>query len=110
MPFVMAGLDPAIHAFVAQGKQDVDARDKPGHDEQRDGRQTDSNGSDRRPYLPPLRHARRARPRVVHRALGRGGGDRGAVRLRQEHAAVDPRRVVAAEYWGSRIARRAAGR
>jgi hypothetical protein len=27
----MAGLDPAIHVLM-QGKQDVDARDKPGHD------------------------------------------------------------------------------
>jgi hypothetical protein len=29
---VMAGLVPAIHAFTACGT-DVDARDKPGHDE-----------------------------------------------------------------------------
>jgi hypothetical protein len=29
----MAGLVPAIHVFDATGKQDVDARDKPGHDE-----------------------------------------------------------------------------
>ncbi|WP_154070836.1 MULTISPECIES: hypothetical protein [Bradyrhizobium] len=28
---VMAGLDPAIHDFLC--RQDVDARDKPGHDE-----------------------------------------------------------------------------
>jgi len=28
----MAGLVPAIHAFLAEMKQDVDARDKPGHD------------------------------------------------------------------------------
>jgi hypothetical protein len=28
----MAGLVPAIHVFLA-GVQDVDARDKPGHDE-----------------------------------------------------------------------------
>jgi hypothetical protein len=29
----MAGLDPAIHVFGAvESKQDVDARDKPGHD------------------------------------------------------------------------------
>jgi hypothetical protein len=28
----MAGLDPAIHALKT-GKKDVDARDKPGHDE-----------------------------------------------------------------------------
>jgi hypothetical protein len=28
----MAGLDPAIHVFVSQGKQDVDHRDKPGDD------------------------------------------------------------------------------
>jgi hypothetical protein len=34
----MAGLDPAIHVFGASGKQDVDARDKPGHDEERDCR------------------------------------------------------------------------
>jgi hypothetical protein len=27
----MAGLDPAIHVFAAM-KQDVDGRDKPGHD------------------------------------------------------------------------------
>jgi hypothetical protein len=31
----MAGLDPAIHAFVEVGKRDVDARDKRGHDEWR---------------------------------------------------------------------------
>jgi uncharacterized protein YndB with AHSA1/START domain len=31
---VMAGLVPAIHAFLAQSpKEDVDARDKPGHDD-----------------------------------------------------------------------------
>jgi hypothetical protein len=30
----MAGLVPAIHAFTsAGGKKDVDARDKPGHDD-----------------------------------------------------------------------------
>jgi hypothetical protein len=29
-PFVMAGLVPAIHVFLAE---DVDARVKPGHDE-----------------------------------------------------------------------------
>jgi hypothetical protein len=30
----MAGLDPAIHDFLQQRvKEDVDARDKPGHDE-----------------------------------------------------------------------------
>jgi hypothetical protein len=28
----MAGLDPAIHALTTS-KKDVDARDKPGHDE-----------------------------------------------------------------------------
>ena len=28
----MAGLVPAIHAFGATTKKDVDARDKPGHD------------------------------------------------------------------------------
>jgi hypothetical protein len=31
--FVMAGLVPAIHAFLVYRSQDVDARDKPGHDE-----------------------------------------------------------------------------
>jgi NitT/TauT family transport system ATP-binding protein len=31
--FVMAGLDPAIHVFLLLCRQDVDARDKPGHDE-----------------------------------------------------------------------------
>jgi hypothetical protein len=31
----MAGLDPAIHVFLAGGAEDVDARDKPGHDEWR---------------------------------------------------------------------------
>jgi hypothetical protein len=31
----MAGLDPAIHVFLAVEAKDVDARDKPGHDEQR---------------------------------------------------------------------------
>jgi hypothetical protein len=29
----MAGLDPAIHAFP-RGKKNVDARDKPGHDDE----------------------------------------------------------------------------
>src|SRR4029077_4947277 len=34
LSFVMAGLDPAIHVFVShRRKQDVDARDKPAHDE-----------------------------------------------------------------------------
>jgi hypothetical protein len=28
----MAGLVPAIHVFGGQQKEDVDARDKPGHD------------------------------------------------------------------------------
>jgi hypothetical protein len=28
----MAGFIPAIHVFVAAGCKDVDARDKPGHD------------------------------------------------------------------------------
>jgi hypothetical protein len=28
----MAGLVPAIHVFLAEGPQDVDARDKRGHD------------------------------------------------------------------------------
>jgi hypothetical protein len=31
----MAGLDPAIHAFVSDAKNDVDARDKPGRDGER---------------------------------------------------------------------------
>jgi hypothetical protein len=31
--FVMAGLVPAIHVSCHPGKKDVDARDKPGHDE-----------------------------------------------------------------------------
>jgi hypothetical protein len=31
----MAGLDPAIHVFLAVVAEDVDARDKPGHDEER---------------------------------------------------------------------------
>jgi hypothetical protein len=30
--FVMAGLDPAIHVFLAWGYKDVDARHKAGHD------------------------------------------------------------------------------
>ena len=68
-----------------------------------------SHGPDRRPYQPPLRRARRARRRLVHGRLGRGGGDRRAVRLRQEHAAVDPRRAAAAELGRGRTARRAAG-
>ena len=33
MLFVMAGLVPAIHVYLAGLEQDVDARDKPGHDE-----------------------------------------------------------------------------
>jgi hypothetical protein len=30
---VMAGLVPAIHVFSFDRKKDVDARDKPGHDD-----------------------------------------------------------------------------
>jgi hypothetical protein len=30
----MAGLVPAIHVFVSIAWQDVDARDKPGHDDE----------------------------------------------------------------------------
>jgi hypothetical protein len=30
----MAGLVPAIHVFLASRKEVVDARDKPGHDEE----------------------------------------------------------------------------
>jgi hypothetical protein len=29
----MAGLDPAIHVFAAERKEDVEARHKAGHDE-----------------------------------------------------------------------------
>jgi hypothetical protein len=29
----MAGLDPAIHVFFSFGRQNVDARVKPGHDD-----------------------------------------------------------------------------
>jgi hypothetical protein len=36
--FVMAGLIPAIHVLLLQSKKDVDARDKPGHDENIDAR------------------------------------------------------------------------
>ncbi len=42
--------------------------------------------------------------------VGRGGRDRRPLRLRQEHAAVDPRRPAAPERRPGRIARRAAGR
>jgi hypothetical protein len=35
---VMAGLDPAIHDLLSVGSQDVDARDKPGHDGERNER------------------------------------------------------------------------
>jgi hypothetical protein len=31
--FGMAALVPAIHVFIVPPSQDVDARDKPGHDE-----------------------------------------------------------------------------
>jgi hypothetical protein len=30
----MAGLDPAIHVLALRSFKDVDARDKPGHDEE----------------------------------------------------------------------------
>jgi hypothetical protein len=33
MVFVMPGLVPGIHVFLLVCKQDVDGRDKPGHDE-----------------------------------------------------------------------------
>jgi hypothetical protein len=32
-PLVMAGLVPGIHVLTANNKEDVDGRDKPGHDE-----------------------------------------------------------------------------
>jgi hypothetical protein len=35
---VMAGLDPAIHDLLSF-EGDVDARDKPGHDERNEGRE-----------------------------------------------------------------------
>jgi hypothetical protein len=35
---VMAGLVPAIHVCGSRGKEDVDARDKRGHDESNQGR------------------------------------------------------------------------
>ena len=38
---VMAGLDPAIHVFAWASTQDVDARDKPGHDELKRTPETD---------------------------------------------------------------------
>jgi hypothetical protein len=31
----MAGLVPAVHVFLIARRQDVDARDEPGHDEER---------------------------------------------------------------------------
>ena len=42
IPIVMAGLVPAIHIFLAERKQDVDARDKPGHDDLLGGRESSS--------------------------------------------------------------------
>ena len=38
---VMAGLVPAIHVLPATIQQDVDARDKPGHDELQSNATTD---------------------------------------------------------------------
>jgi hypothetical protein len=35
MAEIMAGLVPAIHVFKRSGKKDVDARDKPWHEEER---------------------------------------------------------------------------
>jgi hypothetical protein len=37
LSFVMAGLDPAIHDCPSTRIKDVDARDKPGHDEEKAG-------------------------------------------------------------------------
>ncbi|MEZ0099600.1 hypothetical protein ABIF25_003182 [Bradyrhizobium elkanii] len=48
---VMAGLVPAIHVFSSRGNEDVDARDKPGHDEFV-GTPIASNGHMRLPYPP----------------------------------------------------------
>jgi hypothetical protein len=39
----MAGLDPAIHVFVSESKEDVDHQDKPGDDE--GGNRDDSIGA-----------------------------------------------------------------
>jgi hypothetical protein len=33
---VMPGLDPGIHAFLSFWTKDMDGRDKPGHDENRE--------------------------------------------------------------------------
>jgi hypothetical protein len=42
----MAGLVPAIHVFTSFGeKKDVDARDKPGHDERKT-----TNNTERKPH------------------------------------------------------------
>jgi hypothetical protein len=46
----MAGLDPAIHDLLRATK-DVDARDKPGHDERREKPKA---GSDPGLFLSPL--------------------------------------------------------
>ena len=32
-PLVMPGLGPGIHVLLCAGSQDVDGRDKPGHDD-----------------------------------------------------------------------------
>lgn len=47
----MAALDPAIHDFLSDGKQDVDHRDKPGDDKQSDGSMLESYS--KRPCIHP---------------------------------------------------------
>src|SRR5437773_9366968 len=51
LKLVMAGLDPAIHDFLAGAAKDADARDKPGHDERKSGARelTDLSPSKTRP-------------------------------------------------------------
>jgi membrane protease YdiL (CAAX protease family) len=66
----MAGLVPAIHVLSCEHK-DVDARDEPGHDEERDKRQTESLLMDTiNPELPQVATARAGRPPRIWKFWG----------------------------------------
>src|SRR5262245_52992570 len=55
---VMAGLVPAIHVFLSRGTKNVDARDKPGHDERVRRDDVDSVHAGKKPAQPESRQPR----------------------------------------------------